>query len=177
MQLAITGPIVSVRGKRQRPITPREKFKLMQYEMDFRFVREVEYLEREGRSPGRVDLELSVGLEKGGVSTVRAGKRSIGPVQLRLLFELYRGDMNYVIFGAARDKERTNPYISGYGRIDKFEPYIHRYQSIARWRVGARSETQPEYFPADPNNEHWTPSTRDPLRPDGRKGPRIPRPE
>ena len=175
--------VVSVNGRRLRPVTEREAFKARQYEMDFRFVREVEHLEREGRVPGRGQLEDSIGMEKGGLSSVRAGVRSVGMVQLVTLFEKYRGDMQFILFGV-RDKERTNPFISGYGRIDKYEGYWHRYASGARWKVGPRPETQipdpndptkmwaPNY-PSDPDNEQWREPSRVPA--DGSKRGRKPK--
>lgn len=151
--------IISKGGRRLRPVTEREVFKREQYEMDFRFVREVERLERERRVPGRVQLENSIGMEKGGLSSVRAGVRSVGLVQAKVLFEKYRGDMWFIIFGV-RNKELTGPYVPGIGNIARYEGYIHRYTSSARWKVGSRPESQPEYYPLDPDNEQWRKPSR-----------------
>jgi hypothetical protein len=147
-------PVISAAGKRMRPITPREVFQFAQWEMDFRFVREVEYLEREGRVSNRNDLEAAIGLGRGEILAIRAGKRQVGLVQVKMLHEKYRGDRDYIMFGQ-RNKELAAPYIAGIGRIDRYEPYIFQYKSPARWRIGSRPETQPEYFPSDPENTEW----------------------
>lgn len=151
---------IKVRGRKLIAIQKRDTFKLMQWEMDFRFVREVEFLERDGRVTARHDLERAIGMERGGLSVIRLGGRGISAVHIRILFELYRGDKDYIIFGAARNTELTNPYIPGIGRINGHEAYFHRYNSTAKWKVGPRPETSPQYFPSDPNNERWTEPAR-----------------
>jgi hypothetical protein len=78
----------------------------------------------------------------------------VGLVQVKMLHEKYRGDRDYIMFGQ-RNKELAAPYIAGIGRIDRYEPYIFQYKSPARWRIGSRPETQPEYFPSDPENTEW----------------------
>lgn len=161
-------PIVSERGKRLRPITSKEIFQLAQWEMDYRFVREVEYLEREGRVPSRRELEESIGLSRADLLAVRQGKRSVGLVNVKYLHEKYRGDRDYIMFGQ-RNKELAAPYIPGVGRIDRYEPFINVYQSPARWRVGPRPETQPEYYPSDPQNEQWAAPDRMPSKTRSRK--------
>lgn len=150
-------PVIPVakRGRKLRPITPRQTFALRQWEMDFRFVREIEYLEREGRVSNRLDLERTLGLEAGGVAAIRLGLRGISTVHLAILHETYRGDRDYILHGV-RNKELAAPYIAGIGRIDRHEPYYHRYASGARWRVGPRPETHPQYYPQDPENTQWT---------------------
>jgi hypothetical protein len=177
-------PVIRERGRNVRPVTPREVFQLRQWEMDYRFVREVEYLEREGRVDDRYSLEKALGLERGAIAVIRNGLRGVGLVQVAILFEKYRGDRDYIMYGS-RNKELTSPYIPGIGRIDKFQPYYHRYQSPARWRVGPRPETRtpnPDdpndhrysaYYPQDPDNELWAPPTRlsvDSLKAKGKKG-------
>ena len=152
--------ITKHRGRRLVAIKPREVFKLRQWEMDFRFVREVEYLERDGRVSSRYDLERAIGMEKGAIATVRLGMRGVSAVHIVLLFELYRGDKDFIMFGAGRNPDLTNPYIPGRGRINSYEPFVHRYGSAARWKVGKRAESRPEYFPEDPENEQWSPPAR-----------------
>lgn len=149
-------PLIVKQGKRLRPITSKEIFQLTQWEMDFRFVREVEYLEREGRVPSRQELELVIGMNRAELLAVRQGKRQIGLLQVRMLHEKFRADLGYIMYGSPRNKELSTPYIPGIGRIDRYEPYIHEYKSPARWRVGRREETQAEYCPSDPQNEKWT---------------------
>jgi hypothetical protein len=168
-------PVVTHRGRKVRSVTPREVFQLRQWEMDYRFVKEVEYLEREGRVSSRQDLEVAIGLGRGELLAVRAGKRQIGLVQVALLFEKYRGDRDYIMYGQ-RNKELATPYIPGVGRIDKHEAYYHRYSSPARWRVGPRPETRtpnPDdpndhhysaYYPEDPDNTLWQPSEKLPSK-------------
>jgi hypothetical protein len=148
-------PVIVERGKRLRPVAPRKAFQLIQWEMDFRFMREVEYLEREGRVPNRQALEEAIGLSRSVLLKVRAGQRSIGLVQVKMLHEKFRGDKDYIMFGQ-RNKELAAAYIPGIGRIDRYEPYIFVYQTPARWRVGPRAETDPAYCPIDPKNEQWT---------------------
>ncbi len=164
-------PVISAYGKRLRPVTPKEVFQRAQWEMDYRFVREVEYLEREGRVSSRQDLEAAIGMVRGELLAVRAGKRQIGLVQVKMLQEKYRGDRDYIMFGV-RNKELAAPYIPGVGRLDRYEPYIYQYRSPARWRIGAQPETRttnPQdpndrnysgYFPSDPDNTLWTPSEK-----------------
>ncbi|MBH8567307.1 hypothetical protein KB206_00310 [Microvirga sp. STS02] len=155
-----SGLVVSVNGKRLRPVTSKEALALEEAEMDYRFVREVEHLERSGRVAGRGQLEADLFLPPGSISLIRSGHRSIGKLHIKRLFELYRGDYKYILFGV-RDKEHTGSYISGIGNIDKYVPYIHSYPSPARWKVGPRPETHPEYCMKDPNNEQWQPPTRE----------------
>jgi hypothetical protein len=152
-------PVVIHRGRKVRPVTPREIFQLRQWEMDYRFVREVEYLEREGRVESRYELEKTIGLGRGELLAVRAGKRQIGLVQVAILFEKYRGDRDYIMYGQ-RNKELAQPYIPGIGRIDRYQPYIFEYTSPARWRIGPRAEAVPEHYPSDPQNLLWTPSEK-----------------
>jgi hypothetical protein len=161
-------PIVIKQGKRLRPVTSKEIFQLTQWEMDFRFVREVEYLEREGRVPSRAELEEAIGLNRSELLAVRQGKRQIGLLQVRMLHEKFRGDRDYIMYGQ-RNKELSAPYIPGVGRIDRYEPYIHEYKSPARWRVGRRPETHPAYFPSDPENEQWSSPERLPSNVRGKK--------
>lgn len=161
MKLITTSPpdgeiITKHRGRRLVAIKPREVFKLKQWEMDFRFVQEVELLERDGRMSSRYDLERATGMEKGAIATVRG----VSAVQIVLLFELYRGDKVFILFGAARNLDLTNPYIPGRGRINSFESFYHSYGSGARWKVGSRAETHSQYYPSDPNNEQWAESSR-----------------
>ena len=152
--------LVRSRGRKLIAVEKRDVFKLMQWEMDYRFVRECEFLERDGRVSSRYDLERALGMERGGLSTVRLGGRGISAVHVRILFEKYRGDKDFILFGAGRNPELTNPYIPGIGRINGNEQYFHRYNSTARWRVGCRPESDARYFPADPLNENWSaPST------------------
>jgi hypothetical protein len=164
-------PVVAHRGRKIRPVTPREVFQIRQWEMDYRFVKEVEYLEREGRIDSRYNLEKTLGLERGAISTIRLGLRGVGLVQVAILFEKFRGDRDYIMFGV-HNKELSAPYIPGVGRIDRFEAFYHRYSSPARWRVGPRPETRtpnPDnpndhnysaYYPEDPNNEQWSEPAR-----------------
>lgn len=154
------GIITKLRGRRLVLVKPREVFKIEEWEQDLRFVREVELLERSGRVSSRYDLERAIGMEKGALATVRLGMRGVSKGHISRLFTLYRGDKDFILFGAARATDLTNPYISGVGRIDKFEPFIHRYSSVARWKVGPRPETHPEYYPSDPNNEQWAEPAR-----------------
>lgn len=150
---------VKVRGRKLVAIQERDTFKLMQWEMDFRFVRECEFLERDGRVSSRSDLERALGMERGGLSVIRLGGRGISAVHIRILFEKYRGDKDYIMFGGQRNKDLTNPYIPGIGRINGHEMFFHRYNSTARWKVGPRPETHEQYYPADPKNENWVPPT------------------
>jgi hypothetical protein len=147
-------PVISSRGRRLRPVAPKELLKLRQAEMDYRFVREVEHLEREGRVSSRSDLEEAVGLSRADILAIRAGKRGATLLNVVLLHEKYRGDRDFIMYGV-RNKELSAPYISGVGRIDRYDPYIFQYASPARWKVGPREETQPEYCPQDPRNEQW----------------------
>lgn len=164
MKLTIELPseaiITKHRGRRLVAIKPREVFKLKQWEMDFRFVREVEYLERDGRVSSRYDLERAIGMEKGAIATIRLGMRGVSAVHIVLLFELYRGDKDFILFGANRNPDLTNPYIPGRGRINSYEPFFHSYSSVARWKVGKRAESNPQYYSPDPLNEQWTAPAR-----------------
>lgn len=157
-------------GKRQRrlvPVSRRQRDKIDQWEIDYRFVREVERLERDGRVDKRVKLEQAVGLESGAVSAIRAGLRGVSILNVRRLFEHYRCDYNHIIFGSNIDLELSKPFISGLGRLNIHEPYYNRYQAPAKWRVGPRPETLTPhptnaalkfsaYYPDDPDNEGWT---------------------
>ncbi|MDO7852961.1 hypothetical protein [Hymenobacter convexus] len=158
-------------GKRQRrllPLNQRQRDKVSQWEIDYRFVREVERMERDGRVEKRIILERDCGLENGAVSAIRAGMRGVSPVNIKRLFEQYRCDYNYILFGSNIDLELSKPYIPGVGRLNIHEPYYNRYQAPARWRVGARPETLTphplgdkdkkwsSYYPDDPDNELWT---------------------
>ncbi|GAB3721130.1 hypothetical protein GCM10027594_01390 [Hymenobacter agri] len=164
---------IVLNGRRLRavnPKTPREKLQQMDAEIDYRFVREVEELEYSGRVESRNRLELSIGLEAGGINNIRNGVRGVTKVNIVLLQQLYRADLNYILFDAPRNKELTNPYIPGVGRLDKFEPYVHRYLAPARWKAGPRPETRRPHpdgegtwapsYPADPDNKKWTKPSR-----------------
>ena len=142
------------------PVTPREIFRLKQWNIDFRFVREVELLERDGRVSSREDLERAIGMEHGGLATVRQGMRGVSLVNVVVLFEKYRGDKDYIMFGAARNPELTNPYIPGIGRLSRYDPYYHTYNSVARWRIGPQPETHHQYYEKDPLNKLWVAPAR-----------------
>ncbi|GAC1371057.1 MAG: hypothetical protein NVS3B25_18880 [Hymenobacter sp.] len=164
-----TGPLIVVRGQKLRPVTPKDVAKYEQYEMDFRFVREVEYLEREGRVPSRRALEKALRMERGAIAAIRLGVRGVNMYQYKKLHQLYRGDRDFILYGV-RNKELNNPFIPGIGRLDKYEPYVTRYTSPARWKVGPRPESQSEYYPSDPNNELWTaPPIKGPARKNAKK--------
>ena len=154
-----SGPVVSIRGRRVRPVTEKMAIKTRQWWMDFRFVREVERLEREGRVFKREQLEADCGLEKHAIGVVRSGMRGISAVNIVLLFEKYRGDMWYIMFGV-RDKERSGGYIPGVGNIARYESFYYRYQTTARWKIGQQPESSPDYYPSDPNNELWSAPSR-----------------
>ena len=154
-----SGLVVSIRGRRVRPVTEKMAIKVRQWWMDFRYVREVERLEREGRVFKREQLETDCGFEKHALGVVRTGMRGVSAVNIALLFEKYRGDMWFIMYGV-RDKERSGGYLPGIGNLNRYESYYFRYQAPAKWKIGKQPETHPEYFPADPNNELWTPSTR-----------------
>ena len=149
--------------RRVLPLNQRQRQKVRQWEIDYRFVREVERLERDGRVDKRVKLEIAVGLEAGAVSNIRAGHRGISPVNIALLFEHYRCDMNHILLGTNIDLDLSKRPVW----MEKHEPYYNRYQAPAKWRVGPRAETltphptNPDlkysaYFPEDPDNEQWT---------------------
>lgn len=164
-------PDLVVRGKRtMRKIENKDAFKLRQWEMDFRFVREVERLEREGHVPSRKILEKTVGLEVGGVAAIRLGTRGVGLVAVAILFDVYRGDRDFIMHGS-RNKELSTPYVPGVGYINKYAPTYHLYSTTARWRVGVRPETRtphPDgsdapysaYYPDDMENANWSPPNR-----------------
>lgn len=147
-------------GRRLRAISHKETGLIRQWEIDYRFVREVEYLERAGRVSSRIDLETDIGIRAGQIAVIRAGLRGVTLVQILSLFEKYRADLQHILFGIPRDKERSNPYIPGVGRLDKYTPIIHHYNQSAQWRVGAREETHEGYYPDDPENKLWTPPKR-----------------
>ena len=162
--------VVGPDGKRQRRLVPlnrRQRDKIDQWEMDYRFVREVERLERDGRVEKRVKLEQDCGLEAGAVSSIRAGLRGVSALNIRRLFEHYRCDYNHIMFGSNLDLELSKPFVPGLGRLNIHEPYYNRYVAPARWRVGPRPETLTphpldpnkkwsSYFPDDTDNENWT---------------------
>jgi hypothetical protein len=153
------------KARRLLPINDKQLLKLRQWEIDYRFVKEVEYLERDGRVSARPDLELAVGLETGGVANIRNGMRGVSCMNVVLLFELYRGDKDYILLGAPRNTDLYKPFIPGVGRLNIHEAYYHRYPTAARWKVGPRPEFKVEhptlknyspYYPQDPDNEGWT---------------------
>lgn len=160
--------VISQRGKRLRPVTSRQVIELQQWEIDFRFVREVERLERDGLIPNRGSLERSLGMRAGEISAIRSGLRGINPVHIAILFEKYRGDRDFILHGQ-RNQELSRPYIPGIGNIAKYEGFIHHYTSPAKWRCGPRPETliptpgKPNeplvamHYPEDPKNEQWSP--------------------
>ena len=151
--------IIHDRGRRLQPVASKESFKIRQWWMDFRFVREVERLEREKRVFKREQLEADCGLENHAVGTIRTGMRGVSAVNIALLFEKYRGDKDYIMFGV-RNKELSGPHIPGIGSLERYEKFYYRYQTAAKWKIGRQPETHKEYYPSDPNNELWTPPAR-----------------
>ena len=162
--------LVGPDGQRHRrviPLTQRQRDKVRQWEIDYRFVREVERLERDGRVEKRVKLELAVGLEAGAIASIRNGMRGVSPANIALLFENFRCDMHHILLGSNLDLELSKAFIPGLGRLNIYEPYYHRYVNTARFRVGPRPETLTPhptdknlrfsaYWPDDPDNEQWT---------------------
>lgn len=159
--------------RRLIPLTDKQAVKAEQWEMDYRFVKEVEYLEREGRVSSRAELELAVGMETGAIATIRNGMRGVSPVNIVRLWKLYRGDRNFIELGTNRDTELNKPYIPAIGRLNIYDGFYHRYSSVARWRVGPRPETRTPhptlpswsaYFPDDIDNEKWSAPARNSIK-------------
>jgi hypothetical protein len=161
--------VVKRGNKRMLPVTPHEVNELMTWEIEYRFVREVERLERSGVVPSRGELERVVGLFPGDIRAIRGGIRGVGLAQLALLHEKYRGDRDYILHGR-RNEELSKPYIPGIGNIAKYEGFIHQYKAPARWRCGPRpelvfplvpsdpnSERKAWHYPEDPDNKQWKP--------------------
>ena len=161
--------VLSKNGRRLLPTTPLQVVELLNWEIEFRFVRECERLERAGVVSSRGALELSLGLTRGELRSIRGGARGVSAAQIAILHEKYRGDRDYILHGR-RNEELSRPYIPGIGNIAKYEGYIHVYNAPARWRVGPRpelvfpitpsdpnSEKGAWHYPEDPNNEKWQP--------------------
>ena len=144
----------STRGRKLVALKERDVIKMIQWEIDFRFIRECEALEIAGRVSSREDLERALYLDKGALSTVRGGARGISPCHIRLLFELYRADVTYILFGQRTNTALTDPLING-KRIDVYKGYYHRYNATARWKIGQRAEAFPAHYALDPLNEQW----------------------
>ncbi|UYZ60057.1 hypothetical protein [Hymenobacter latericus] len=151
MPTTLTPPNVAARN-RQRRITDKDAKKLETYEIDFRFVREVERLEREGRVRSRVTLEKDLGMSKGTISTVRAGHRGVGAEHLKRLKEKYNGDYHYILFGFKDPHDTSGPLRMG-RRLDVHVPYTLRYAAPAAWKCGPRPEEDAAHYPDDPQNE------------------------
>ena len=163
--ITIVGPD-GQRARRVIPLTQRQRDKVRLWEIDYRFVREVERMERDGRAEKRIKLEQAVGLEAGAIASIRNGVRGVSPANIALLFENFRCDMNHIMLGSNIDLELSKPFISGLGRLNIYEPYYHRYVNTARFRVGPRPETLTPhptnaglkfsaYWPDDPDNNEW----------------------
>ena len=148
-------------SKRMVPITPRSVLKIEEWEIDFRFVREVEHLERIGRVQSRYALEMAVGIENGGIATIRLGMRGVSPANIKRLFNHYRGDKDYILLGAARNPNLADPYIPELnGKLPAYRALYHKYSSPARWRIGPQPEAHPQHYLEDPENKLWTAPTR-----------------
>lgn len=152
---------------RMRKLSLEEKNKLGQYLIDFRFVREVERMEREGRVKWpRANLERELGMNVGVIAEIRAGKRGVLPVHIARLKLLCNSDTSYILLGV-RDPDHSSPY-AGARRFAVHEPYYFRYGKPAGWKAGPQPETptpNPDgsdtlysaYYPEDPENKLWAP--------------------
>ena len=149
-------------GPRLRPIDKNEFNKRIQYEIEYRFVKEVERLEREGRSKGRGWIEEVLQLNSGGIADIRRGRTGIMAYHIQLLKRLLNGDDRWVIHGVGQpDAEYSRPYVLARGgKLDIFRPYIHPYLQPAGWKCGPRAETHEAYYPDDPGNALWQPYAR-----------------
>ena len=145
-------------GSYLRPISPATREKLRQYEIDYRFVREVERMEWDGRCKNRSWLEKQMGITSGVIAEIRRGRRGVLPTHIALLKQIVNADHNWILFGGDRpDIEKSAPYMPGRGRLDVFEGYAHRYGTPAGWKVGPRPEQYPACYPDDPENKQWKP--------------------
>lgn len=140
-----------------RPITEAEKRRRAQWWIDFRFVREVERLERDGRVRSRGHLEASIGLGRGVVADIRRGRRGCLPVHVVLLKQLYNADYEHILFGAPLNLEKSAPYVTGRGRINTWQPLVFAYSTPAGWKVGPQPEEDARHYPPDPTGAQWVP--------------------
>ena len=136
-----------------RPLGDFKKERVIQFGVDYRFVREVERLEREGFVERRAFLEKAIGLPIGSVTDIRAGKRGIGVGHIVLLQKIYLADFRYILFGQRIPYTTEELYLLD--RLPHYEPIQHVYSASARWRIGPMAETHPDYYPPDPENKHW----------------------
>ncbi|GAA4391667.1 hypothetical protein [Hymenobacter koreensis] len=131
-----------------RRVADKAQVNLEQHWIDYRFVKEVEKIEREGRSQSRVWIERQLGLPAGTCSEIRRGTRGIGAVHIARLKRKFNADHNFILFGV-RNNDISLPYIvkgRDKVRVDVFEPYIHMYNAAPNWKIGERPEGDDDMF-------------------------------
>jgi len=139
--------------------------------IDYRFVREVERLEREGRIKSRGFLEAQLDMTRGTITDIRRGRRSPSPAQIVLFYQHFQADRDHIETGVQLDRERAAPRFPLLGKEhgDKevyFPPFAYEYHTPAGWRVGPQPEQDPRHCPIDPTGEKWEPH---PLAKEGKK--------
>lgn len=130
---------------------------LLQWHIDFRFVREVERLEREGRVKSRGHLEGEIGMSRGYLAGVRRGRYNVGMAHTAQLKRLYNADVNYILLGQ-RVEGLSEPIIWEDGRkkeLRRYPGYMYQYGQPAGFNIGNQPETHPDYYPPDPDNRLW----------------------
>jgi hypothetical protein len=137
---------------------PKRQYK--QWLIDFRFVREVERLEREGRVKSRGHLEETLGMSHGAVALIRQGRLTANAAHIAELKRVYNGDYEYVLFGVPQpDKSEAVVWENGRGKkkLDVYPPLYYEYKKPAGWKVGPMPEADPRHYPSDPENKLWEP--------------------
>ena len=126
----------------------QNKMNSLQYEIDRRFVREVERLEHMGFVKNRTSLERTVGVDRGGVAAIRLGLRGVGKPAILALGSEYGASTDYIMNGAPQPaciRAEETPC----------QAYEHRYAAPAQWRAGQQPEQFPGSYPEDPENNLW----------------------
>lgn len=136
---------------------PKRQYK--QWLIDYRFVREVERLEREGRVKSRGHLEETLGMSHGAVALIRQGRLTANAAHIAELKRLYNGDYEYVLFGVAQpDKSEALVWQNGRAKkLDTYPPFSYEYKKPAGWKIGPMPEAVAAHYPSDPENKLWEP--------------------
>ncbi|MGI4873207.1 MAG: helix-turn-helix domain-containing protein [Janthinobacterium lividum] len=151
--------------RRLRKLTAKISISERTWLASFRFVREVERIEREGRVKSRTALELLIGIKAGTISQIRAGRNDASLGMAIALREALNADLNYIMYGV-RVPELAEPLFPLPGRTDDlfYKPVVHEYKAPAGWKIGPMAEAVAAHYPDDPKNSFWQPHKDSPAR-------------